>query len=48
MTLETRRWYPDCHVKHLFNAIERKDFPGWSLYIQAMPGRSQRRSGRHL
>lgn len=27
---------PDYHVKDLFNAIERKDYPIWSVFLQVM------------
>ncbi|RDA85664.1 hypothetical protein CP532_4649 [Ophiocordyceps camponoti-leonardi (nom. inval.)] len=27
---------PDYHVKDLFNAIEKGDFPSWSVYVQVM------------
>lgn len=27
---------PDYHVKDLFEAIKRKDFPTWSVYVQVM------------
>lgn len=27
---------PDYHVKDLFKAIEKGDFPTWSVYIQVM------------
>lgn len=27
---------PDYHVKDLFKAIEKGDFPSWSVYVQVM------------
>lgn len=28
---------PDYHIEDLFNAIEKGDFPAWTLYVQIMP-----------